>query len=125
MTTLDHLILRVNDASASVRFYTQVLGLTHEGCSPPFEVLRVHDGLNLDLREEAPKDAMHLAFRLGRQDFENSKRWLVQNGIEFGGEPFSRDGQVGRQQGARGWQPAVYFYDPDGHNIEIRLDETD
>jgi catechol 2,3-dioxygenase-like lactoylglutathione lyase family enzyme len=31
VVTLDHLILTVNNRDASIRFYTEVMGLGHEG----------------------------------------------------------------------------------------------
>ena len=123
MAALDHLILRVTNASASVRFYVAALDFSYGGSSAPFEVVRVNDGFNIDLLEEVPSEKTHLAFRLSQDDFERSKRSLAEKNIKFGSEPFVRDGRVGRQQGARGMQPAIYFYDPDGHNIEIRCDE--
>lgn len=41
-------------------------------------------------------------------------------GIPYGGDPFSRDGRSALQPGARGWAEAIYFFDPDRHNIEVR-----
>ncbi len=46
---LDHLILRVNDRDASVRFYTEVLGLDYEGERDPFAVLRVTPDCTIQL----------------------------------------------------------------------------
>ena len=120
MLELDHLILRVRDAQASARFYAQLLGLRHEGHAAPFEVLRVGPGTTLDLLEQPPADAAHLAFRLDRLAFEAVRARLDGLGIAFGGGPFVRDGGVAPQQGALGWAEALYFSDPDGHSIEVR-----
>jgi len=46
---LDHMILKVNDATTSVDFYTRVLGFTHEGRQGPFSIVRVNDELTLQL----------------------------------------------------------------------------
>ena len=40
---LDHLILAVNDRQASIDFYTSILGLTYDGETDPFTVIRVTD----------------------------------------------------------------------------------
>jgi len=116
---IDHLILRVSDAARSIDFYRQVLAVTHE-CAPPFDALRLNDDSVIDLLAEAPTDRAHLAFGLDRQAFEAVYRRLRELGIPFGGDPFMRDGRVGRQYGARGWADALYFHDPDHHNIEVR-----
>ncbi len=39
MATLDHLILKVNDLAASIRFYTEVLGFVTEGTDGPFTMV--------------------------------------------------------------------------------------
>ncbi|MBI3531075.1 MAG: VOC family protein [Burkholderiales bacterium] len=54
MISLDHTILRVRDCTESVSFYRDILGLRHEGRASPFEVMRVHAGLTLDLMQLAP-----------------------------------------------------------------------
>lgn len=123
MFEIDHLILRVRNTSASVQFYRQLLGLRHEGRAGPFEVLRVNEGSTLDLLAEAPKDSLHLAFRLDRAAFEAVHARLRRMGIAFGGDPWLRDGRAAQQQGAHGWAEALYFYDPDHHNIEVRTHE--
>jgi catechol 2,3-dioxygenase-like lactoylglutathione lyase family enzyme len=46
---LEHLILRVNDLDASVRFFTEILGLDRDGESGPFTIVRVTNDLTLQL----------------------------------------------------------------------------
>lgn len=41
MATLDHLILKVNDLDASLRFYTEVLGFSDAGRDGPFTIVKV------------------------------------------------------------------------------------
>lgn len=120
MFQIDHLILRVRDAKVSVNFYRRLLGLGYEGSAAPFEVLRVNDGSTLDLLAEAPKDPMHLAFCLDRSAFEGVRERLQAMAVPFGGGPFVRDGRSAAQWGARGRAEALYFFDPDRHNIEVR-----
>jgi catechol 2,3-dioxygenase-like lactoylglutathione lyase family enzyme len=120
MIALDHLILRVRHAAPSIDFYGRVLGLRHEGRRGPFEALRVNAGLVIDLLEDEVRERLHLAFRLGRKEFDAAHRYLSEAGIPFGGGPFEHDGAIGRTLGALGTADALYFHDPDGHNIEIR-----
>lgn len=124
MTNLDHLILQVCNPAESVRFYEEVLAFKYEGKAEPFEILRVNEGLTLDLMEQAPQDQSHLAFCLERTAFEAVHRRLQQLNIPFGNEPFDRSGGAAAPSfGARGLADALYFYDPDQHNIEIRTYE--
>jgi len=121
MISLDHTILRVRDCTESVSFYRDILGLRHEGRAGPFEVMRVHAGLTLDLMQRAPNDQVHLAFCVDRQMFDEIRSRLVQHQIPFGGEAFERDGRVSANPfGAAGMADALYFYDPSQHNLEIR-----
>lgn len=124
MVRLDHLILRVRDVPASVRFYRTMLGFSHEGRHGPFEVMRIGADSVIDLLEAEPRDPAHLAFRMDRARFRQTRERLRAAGIAFGGDPFSRDGRVWPQFGARGWADALYFHDPDHHNLEIRTDDA-
>jgi glyoxylase I family protein len=126
LITLDHTILRVRDLHKSVDFYTHVVGLSHAGSTGPFEIIRVGTSLTLDLMQEAPKDQVHLAFSLDPDSFEALRTRLVQRGIPFGGDVFTRDGRISENTfGARGIARAFYFYDPDQHNLEARLYTAD
>jgi len=125
MIALDHMILRVRNPAKSVSFYRQILAFEHEGRAGPFDILRVHEGFTLDLMEQAPQDPVHLAFSLERPAFEAVHRRLVQSSIPFGNGPFDRtSGLPAKSLGARGMADALYFHDPDAHNIEIRTYES-
>lgn len=122
MATLDHVIVRVRNLADSVTFYKSILGFAHDGYIAPFEVIRVNDGLTLDLMEQAPQDPMHLAFALPAASFDEVTQRLVASNIPYGSSPYSRESRgPGMALGARGMAKAIYFSDPDGHNLEIRL----
>ena len=124
MVILDHIILRVGDPTASARFYQEVLGFRHEGRAGPFEVVRVNESFTLDLMGEPPSDLVHLAFCHDRISFDAVHRNLGKRSIAFGSTPFDREGgPLAKSQGARGMADAWYFYDPDGHNLEVRCYE--
>jgi len=119
---LDHLIIRVNDMDASVRFYTEVLGLRSEGSEGPFSVLRVNPELTLQLAAWRTEGTEHFAFAMGKGEFEAVFQRVRQAGIAYG-DAFDRVGNMkgpGQESGARGIGKAVYFFDPNRHLIEIR-----
>jgi catechol 2,3-dioxygenase-like lactoylglutathione lyase family enzyme len=123
---LDHLILPVNDRDASLRFYTDVLGLAYEGEREPFSVVRVTPDLVLQLAAWGTKGGVHLAFAMPRQSFEEVFERVRQAGIGFG-DSFHSVGNMqgpGQEFGARGEGASLYLFDPNEHLIEIRHYES-
>ena len=121
----DHLVLRVADQGVSVSFYRGVLGFKHEGRVGPFEIVRVNDGLTLDLLQVASKTQVHLAFRVDRIAFEAVRERLESMSMPRGSDVFVRDGRIGSNPfGASGMADLFYVYDPDGHNLELRTHEV-
>ena len=119
---LDHLILAVNDRDETLAFYTEVLGLTYEGESPPFSVLRVTDRLTLQIAPWGSGGGEHLAFAMAKGEFDQVFSRVREAGIPFG-DTFHEVGNMrgpGDEPGARGPGKAVYFFDPSRHLIEIR-----
>ena len=119
---LDHLILAVNDRDETVAFYTEVLGLTYEGESPPFSVIRVTDRLTLQIAPWGSGGGEHLAFAMAREEFDRVFARVHEAGIPYG-DTFHEVGNMrgpGDEPGARGPGKAVYFFDPSRHLIEIR-----
>lgn len=122
MAVLDHVILKVNDAKASAAFYVDVLGFQHGGQDGPFTVIRVGDACQLQLAPWGTSGGEHLAFALAPAEFHRVFARIQERGIPYG-DTFDRVGQntgPGRETGARGAGPTVYFFDPNKHLLEIR-----
>ena len=119
---LDHLILAVNDRDASVAFFTDVLHFTNEGEDGPFSVIRVSPDLTLQVAPWGTTGGEHLAFSMPRAEFEATFARIKAAGIPYG-DSFHDVGNMqgpGREAGARGDGPTLYFFDPNQHLIEIR-----
>jgi catechol 2,3-dioxygenase-like lactoylglutathione lyase family enzyme len=122
MTTLDHLILPVNDRDASVDFYAGILGFVYEREQPPFSVLRVTPDLTLQIAPWGSEGGMHLAFSMTHSEFDAAFGRIREAGIEYG-DSFHAVGNMqgpGEEPGSRGLAPTLYFFDPSKHLIEIR-----
>jgi catechol 2,3-dioxygenase-like lactoylglutathione lyase family enzyme len=119
---LDHLILPVNDADESARFYAEILGLASEGKREPFTIVRVTSDFTIQLAPWGTKGGEHLAFAMPRAEFEAVFRRVRAGGLEFG-DAFHSVGNgrgPGVEEGARGSAASLYFFDPNEHLIEIR-----
>lgn len=124
-TTLDHLILQVNDIEKSVEFFTRILGLTYDGKREPFSVVRVTSELTLQLAPWGTTGGAHLAFAMSRDEFDEVFNRVRAAGIDYG-DSFQSVGNMqgpGDEVGARGPGKALYFFDPNKHLIEIRYYE--
>jgi catechol 2,3-dioxygenase-like lactoylglutathione lyase family enzyme len=121
-TTLDHLILPVNDREQSLSFYTTVLGLAREADRPPFSVVRVSAETTFQLAPFGTNGGMHVALAMTRSEFEETFRRIREAGIAYG-DAFDGVGNMrgpGNEPGAKGAGKAVYCFDPSRHLIEIR-----
>lgn len=122
MAAIDHLILNVNEISASVDFYVNVLGFELEGEEGPFTVIRVNEDFTLQLAPWGTGGNEHLAFSLSREAFDNAFARMKKKGIPFG-DSFRSVGNnsgPGVETGAKGPAPTLYMNDPNNHLIEIR-----
>ncbi|GLQ90722.1 VOC family protein [Dyella flagellata] len=127
MVLLDHFILDVKDVEASIAFYTQILGFTHEGREGPFAVIRVNRQLVMLLSSRAPQTTEHYAFALPSQEFQVVITRIKAAGMAYG-PSFNTVGSntgPGDEAGARGLAATLYFHDPSGHLLEIRHYESD
>ena len=125
MPAIDHLILNVNDISASVDFYVNVLGFKNEGEDGPFTVIRVNETFTLQLAPWGTKGNEHYAFALSRDEFDRVFSSIKEKEIPYGDSFHSVGNNVGpgNETGAKGPAPTVYLNDPNKHLIEIRTYE--
>jgi catechol 2,3-dioxygenase-like lactoylglutathione lyase family enzyme len=82
--TLDHLILAVNDVTASIDFYADVLGFAYEGDREPFSIVRVNPDLILQLAPWQTPGGEHLAFEMSRSEFDVVFGRVRARGLSFG-----------------------------------------
>lgn len=118
-TGLDHVVLKVADAEASLAWYRRVLGLEPERLDEwrrgeaPFVSLRVDDGTVIDLLESPPegRNVDHVAIVVTDVDLDA----LAASGeVDVVVAPM-------RVWGAQGWGRGLYVSDPDGHTVELRV----
>jgi catechol 2,3-dioxygenase-like lactoylglutathione lyase family enzyme len=124
---LDHVVLRVRDLQAMLRFYTEVLGCTLERVQEELGLYQVRAGASLiDLVTidgklgraggAAPgpegRNLDHFCLRIEPFDGDSLRAWLSSHGAS--------PGEVMQRFGAEGEGPSVYLSDPEGNVIELK-----
>jgi glyoxylase I family protein len=118
---IDHVVLRVRNLAAMVRFYEQALGFKVERTLDTLKLVQMRAGASmLDLidKERGPQDGNangnmdHLCFRIEPFDRDAIARRLSPLGITLG--------ETVQRYGAEGTGPSVYFDDPEGNQIELK-----
>ena len=130
ITALDHIVLNVGDIDRSLKFYTEVLGLHGERVDEfragkvGFPSVRINSATIIDLfprqnvassvpETKADGNLNHFCLVIEAQEFAYILEYLKERGVGVQRGPISR-------WGARGQATSVYFFDPDGNEIEIR-----
>ncbi|MDP1960779.1 MAG: VOC family protein [Reyranella sp.] len=114
---IDHVVLRVRDLPAMVRFYGQALGFNVERRLERISLVQMRAGASLlDLvageRAEGAPNMDHLCFRVTPFDRDAIVRQLAPFGVSVG--------ETVERYGAEGNGPSVYFDDPEGNQIELK-----
>lgn len=124
---IDHIVLRVRDVDAMLRFYIEVLGCTLERTQHDLGLYQLRAG-------EALIDLVTVDGKLGRtggaapgpeglnldhfcltiEPFEPEPlcAWLANKGAS--------PSEVARRYGAEGYGPSLYFCDPEGNLVELK-----
>jgi glyoxylase I family protein len=114
---IDHVVLRVRNLAAMVRFYEQALGFTVLRRVEELKLVQMRAGASmLDLidKERGSTDGNmdHLCFRIEPFDRDAVVARLSPLGIAVG--------ETVERVGAEGKGPSVYFDDPEGNQIELK-----
>ncbi len=124
---LDHIVLRVKDIDAMLRFYIDVLGCTMEKTQDKIGLYQVRAGASLidlvpvdgklgRMGGAAPgtegRNLDHFAVRVDPYDEDAIRAHLKAHGVE--------PGESGSRYGAEGEGPSIYLRDPEGNMIELK-----
>jgi glyoxylase I family protein len=114
---IDHVVLRVRDLAAMVRFYELALGFKVERTLERLKLVQMRAGASmLDLVEgERPASGGnmdHVCFRIEPFDHAAIAERLSRLGVAVG--------ETVERYGAEGSGPSVYFNDPEGNQIELK-----
>jgi glyoxylase I family protein len=124
---IDHLVLRVRDVDAMVRFYGEVLGCPVHRIDEKIRLVQLRAGRGLiDLipvdselgraggaapgREGRNLD--HFCLRVENWDADMIAAHLRAHGVE--------PGPVAQRFGAEGQGPSLYLTDPEGNTVELK-----
>jgi glyoxylase I family protein len=124
---LDHVVLRVSDLTASIRFYCEVLGCSEERRLDALGLVQLRAGACLidlvdiasplgEVGGRAPgaeaRNMDHFAVALEVFDEAAIRSQLEAHDIE--------PGDVSERYGASGNGPSMYIRDPDGNVVELK-----
>lgn len=124
---LDHVVLRVRDVQAMLRFYTEVLGCTVERVQDELGLHQLRAGASLiDLVTLDGKlgraggsgpgaegrNMDHFCLRIEPFDGDALRAWLSSKG--------ANPGEVVQRFGAEGQGPSLYLSDPEGNVVELK-----
>ena len=124
---IDHLVLRVRDVDAMIRFYGQELGCPDHRVDEKIGLVQLRAGRGLiDLvavdselgraggaapgREGRNLD--HFCLRVEPWDADAIRAHLRSHGVE--------PGEVAQRFGAEGQGPSLYLSDPEGNTVELK-----
>ena len=124
---IDHVVLRIIDLDAMIRFYTRVLGCTIERRQDEIGLVQLRAGSSLvdlvpvsgKLGKEggaAPgtqgRNVDHVCFRVEPIDAQAIRAHLAAHGVAAG--------PVESRYGAEGEGPSIYLKDPEGNALELK-----
>ncbi len=127
ITEMDHIVLRVKDVEASMKFYVEVLGLQPERVDQwkagevRFPSARLNPDTIIDffasdqetIGREGVKNQDHYCMVIEETDMEELKAKFEAMGVDIQAGP-------GKRWGSHGDGISLYIYDPDNNVVELR-----
>ncbi len=113
---LNHTIVPAKNKQASAEFFAHLFGLKVESPISHFAAVPINDTLTFDFAERDCFESHHYAFHVSDQEFDAIFARVQQAGLEYSSDPMHQKvGEINHRKGGRGF----YFYDLDGHNLEL------
>ncbi len=124
---IDHVVLRIRDLNASLKFYCDVLGCTIDKHQDAIGLMQVRAGDSLIYlvpldgalgRKGGAAPAVegrnvdHFAIQVTPFEEQSIRAHLSAHGV-----PVT---EAGRRYGAEGEGPSIYIHDPDGNTVELK-----
>lgn len=124
---IDHIVLRVRDVDAMLRFYVDVLGCTLERTQDDLGLYQLRAGQSLidfvtadgklgRIDGEGPgphsPNLDHFCLCIEPFDAEELTAWLKSRGAV--------PSEAARRYGAEGYGPSLYFRDPEDNLVELK-----
>ncbi len=127
ITEMDHIVLRVKDVEASMKFYVEVLGLQPERVDQwragevRFPSARLNADTIIDffasdqetIGRDGVKNQDHYCMVIEKTDMEELKAKFEAMGVDIQAGP-------GKRWGSHGDGISLYIYDPDNNVVELR-----
>lgn len=120
---IDHVVLRVTDRDRALHFYTDILGLHVERIIEDLGLYQVRCGANIidlmvlaegkHLADEQARGLDHFCLNI-RGDMDAIVGYLKEHDVPITMGPME-------VYGATGYGTSVYVLDPDGYNIELKV----
>jgi catechol 2,3-dioxygenase-like lactoylglutathione lyase family enzyme len=116
---LNHTIAHAKDPEAEARWVCDMLGLAPPTKYPPFEVITLDNGAQIDFIAAGDYriERLHYAFLVSDDEFDEIYGRITERRLEHWADPHKQHpGEINRHDGGRG----VYWETPDGgHLLEI------
>ena len=113
---LNHTIVAAHDRRASAAFLAEILGLGPPTTYGPFAVVELANDVSMDFMDDPEIHPRHYAFLVSEAEFDEIFGRIQERGLDFWADPFDQQpGKINTNDGGRG----VYWYDPNGHKLEI------
>ena len=114
--TLNHTIVPARDKKASAEFFARIFGLHVESPVGHFAAVPVNETLTLDFADREEFESHHYAFHVSDSEFDSIFARVQEAGLEYSSDPRHQNkGQINHRKGGRGF----YFYEINGHNLEL------
>lgn len=114
--TLNHTIVPARDKEASAQFFANLFGLNVESPIGHFAAVEVNDNLTFDFAEREVFESHHYAFHVTDEEFDAIFARIQKAGLEYSSDPMHQNlGEINHRKGGRGF----YFFDLNGHNLEL------